>query len=361
MTQPVVQRVATWGIPIVGVLVAAASWGRHVPTPLAVLVGVLLAACVLVSVFHAESVAHRVGQPLSSLVLAISVTIIEVALVATLMITGGPDKASLARDTVFAAVMITCNGIVGVCLLVATRRSPHAVFNPEGTGASLAAITLLASMTLVLPTFTVTSPGPTFTTPQLLFAATASLVIYALYVYVQTVRHRDDFVSADDGASSGSPPPQSLPVSLALLLASLIAVVGLSKAVSPALESAVTAGGLPLSFVGVVIAILVLLPEGVTAVRMAQARRDTGDVQGALNLSYGSAMASIGLTIPAIALVSLWLHGPLLLGLGPTQLVLLALTVVISMLTVAPGRATPLQAGIHLTLFAGFIVMAASP
>jgi len=355
-------RPVTWGMPMLGVLVAAASWGRDLPTFAAVLAGVLLAACVLVSVFHAEAVAHRVGQPLSSLVLAVAVTVIEVALVATLMITGGPDKASLARDTVFAAVMITCNGIVGVCLLVATRRAPHAVFNAEGTGGSLAAITMVASMTMVLPTFTVTSPGPTFTAGQLLFAATASLVIYALFVYVQTVRHPDTFVSADDETSSGTQPPDStLVTSLLLLVAALVAVVGLSKAVSPALESAVSAGGLPLSFVGVVIAILVLLPEGVTAVRMSHARRDTGDVQGAFTLAYGSAMASIGLTIPAIAVVSLWLHGPLLLGLGPTQLVLLAMTVATSILTVAPGRATLLQAGIHLTLFAGFIVMAASP
>jgi len=374
-------RSLTWVVPLLGVVLVVPTWGRDLPLGL-MLVGVVLVGCVLSAVYHAEVVAHRVGEPFGSLVLAVAVTVIEVALIVTLMLTGGSDKAALARDTVFAAVMITCNGIVGGSLLVATRRGRRAVFSAEGSGAALGSIAVLATLSLALPTFTTSTRGPTFTSTQLAFAAVASLVVYGLYVFVLTVRHREQFLPvavdpasdpASDPAVGGVPAPDdaelfgeqhpdppgagTMAASATLLLVALVGVVGLSKAVSPAIEDAVRAGGLPLSFVGVVIALLVLLPEGLAAMRAAS----RGQVQTSINLAYGSAMASIGLTIPAIALVSHWLDGPLLLGLGPTQLVFLALTVVVSTLTVAPGRATLLQAGVHLTVFAGFLVLAASP
>jgi Ca2+:H+ antiporter len=309
-------------------------------------------------------VAHRVGEPFGSLVLAVAVTIIEVALIVALMADGSAKSATLARDTVFAAVMITCNGVVGLSLLVASIRHRIAVFNPEGTGAALATVATLATLSLVLPTFTTSKPGPEFSAVQLTFAAVSSLVLYGLFVATQTVRHRDYFlpmtrqgqvIHTDDHAEA--PSARTAALSLGLLGLALIGVVGLAKGVSPTIESGVAAAGMPQAVVGVVIALLVLLPETIAALRSA--RRDR--VQTSLNLAYGSSLASIGLTIPAVALASVWLTGPLVLGLGAVHMVLLALTVVVSSLTVVPGRATPLQGGVHLVLLAAYLELAVNP
>ena len=361
-------------MPVLGVLALAATWGRDLGTVFVVLVAVVLAGAVLAAVHHAEVVAHRVGEPFGSLVLAVAVTVIEVALIVTLMVSGGKGSASLARDTVFAALMITTTGIVGLSLLVGARRFHVTLFNAEGSGAALATVTTLGTLSLVLPTFTTSQPGPEFSPAQLTFAALASLALYVMFVLTQTVRHRDFFLpvaqtehNGDDGngddengdEAGHAPPPTSRAAltSLGLLLVSLVAVVGLAKVESPAIEGAVAAVGFPPSFVGVVIALLVLLPETLAAVRAAR----RGRIQTSLNLAYGSAMASIGLTIPTIALASIWLDGPLVLGLGATQLVLLVLTVVVSVLTVVPGRATRLQGGVHLVLLAAFLFLAVNP
>jgi Ca2+:H+ antiporter len=260
--------------------------------------------------------------------------------------------------------MITCNGIVGICLLTGSLRRGLAVFNPEGTGAALATVATVATLSLVLPTFTTSEPGPRFSPAQLTFAAIASLGLYGLFVAVQTVRHRDYFLPITtageviDTEEHAAPPPARIALlSLGLLIVALVAVVGNAKAVSPAVESGVIAARLPQTVVGVVIALLVLLPETLAAIRAA--RRDR--VQTSLNLAYGSALASIGLTIPTIAVASAWLDIPLLLGLGATQTVLLALTVLTGILTVVPGRATPLQGGVHLALFTAFLVLAVNP
>jgi Ca2+:H+ antiporter len=270
--------------------------------------------------------------------------------------------------------MITCNGIVGLSLLVATLKGRIAVFNAAGSGAALATIAALATLSLVLPTFTTSSPGPTFSGFQLAFAALASIGLYALFVFVQTVRHRDYFLPPeslegdagdDSGAAAGAdadahaerPSLRVAWTSAALLGLSLVGVIGLAKGVSPSIERAVRDAGLPVAVVGVVIALLVLLPESMAAVRAAR----RGNVQTSLNLAYGSAMASIGLTIPAIAVASRWMAGPLELGLSPVEMVLLALTVLVGVLTVTPGRATLLQGGVHLAIFSGFLVLAISP
>ncbi|WP_067469968.1 calcium:proton antiporter [Nocardia amamiensis] len=351
-------------VPILAFLALAATWGRGLPGIAVVIVVVALVGAVLAAVHHAEVVARRVGEPFGSLVLAIAVTVIEVALIVTLMTSGGDKTSTLARDTVFAAVMITCNGIFGLALLVGAVRRRVAFFNAEGTGAALATVATLATLSLVLPTFTTSKPGPEFSPAQLAFAAVASLALYGLFVMVQTVRHPDDFlpveadgVVTEDDEYAERPGVRSAVSSLALLFVALICVVGLAKVVSPAVESAVDSAGLPQSAVGVVIALVVLLPETLAAVRAA--RRD--QVQISLNLALGSAMASIGLTIPAIAVASIWLDGPLVLGLGATQMVLLALTVVVGGLTVVPGRATLLQGGVHLALFSAFVFLAVSP
>jgi Ca2+:H+ antiporter len=351
-------------VPVLALVVLALTWGRYLPTVLTVLVAVVLIGAVLAAVHHAEVVAHRVGEPYGSLVLAVAVTVIEVALIVTLMVSGGDDTASLARDTVFAAVMITCNGIVGLSLLLGALRHGVVSFNAEGSGAALATVTTLAVLSLVLPTFTTAESGPEFSPSQLAFAAVASLVLYGAFVLTQTVRHRDFFlpVTADGEVleeDSHAEPPSSRAAltSLGLLMVALVAVVGLAKVESPAIEDAVAAAGAPQSFVGVVIALLVLLPESIAAAKAARRNR----LQNSLNLAFGSAMASIGLTIPVIAVATIWLDGPLLLGLGSTQMVLLAVTVVTAVLTVVPGRATRLQGAVHLALLASFVFLAVNP
>ena len=351
-------------VPVLAVVVLGAAWGRQLPGAMVALVTVLLGGAVLAAVHHAEVVAHRVGEPYGSLVLAIAVTVIEVALIVTLMIGGAGAAETLARDTVFAAVIITCNGIVGLSILAGTRAGSVVSFNAEGSGAALATVTTLATLSLVVPTFTTSTPGPQFTPAQLAFAAVTALALYGLFVALQTGRHRDYFlpvsargvlVEADEHAAP--PSTRAAVSSLLLLVVALVAVVGDAKLVSPTVERAVSAAGLPLSVVGVIIALLILLPETLAAVRAAR----RGRMQISLNLAFGSAMASIGLTIPTIAVVSIWLPMSLHLGLGATHIVLLALTCLVAVLTVVPGRATLLQAGVHLALLAAYLFLAVSP
>ncbi|MFG2111734.1 calcium:proton antiporter [Streptomyces sp. NPDC048718] len=353
----------TWG-PVVAAIGLAFGWGHdHLPGFAVALIVLCLFAAVLAAVHHAEVIALRVGEPYGSLVLAVAVTVIEVGLIVTLMIGGGDKATSYARDTVFAAVMITCNGIVGLALLVAALRNRTAVFNAEGSGGELAVVCTLTTMTMVLPAFTTTHPGPQFSAPQLGFAAVASLLLYGVFVGVQTVRHRDYFLPVtrpgQQGDEEHAPPPSAKLawISLGLLLVALIAVVGNAKLVSPTIEEAVATAGLPKAVVGVVIAMMVLLPETLAAVRAA--RRDR--MQTSMNLAYGSAIASIGLTIPTIALASIWLEGPLILGLDPLHMVLFVLTAVVSALTVVPGRANLLQGSVHLSLFAAFVFLSFTP
>ncbi|MFG2516825.1 calcium:proton antiporter [Streptomyces sp. NPDC048584] len=368
MTARLRSLAAQWTVlvPVFAVVLLILTWGRELPGWVVVMVTLILAGAVLAAVHHAEVVAHRVGEPFGSLVLAVAVTVIEVALIVTLMIDGGDKSATLARDTVFAAVMITVNGILGLSLLVGSLRHGTAVFNSEGTGAALATVATLATLSLVLPTFTTSKPGPEFSTVQLSFAAVSSLILYALFVATQTVRHRDYFLPivrqsegrpSDEEEHAEAPSTRTAMISLGLLGLALIGVVGLAKGVSPTIESGVDAAGLPHSVVGVIIALLVLLPETIAAVRASRRNQ----VQTSMNLALGSAMASIGLTIPAVALASLWLPGPLVLGLGDTHMVLLALTMVVGALTVVPGRATPLQGGVHLVLLAAYLELALNP
>ena len=353
------RRWTTW-MPVIAMVALVLTWGRH-PGPLILaLEAILLAGAVLSAVTHAEVIAHRVGEPFGSLVLAVAVTVIEVAMIVTLMISGKGDTSTLARDTVFAAVMITMNGIVGLSLLVGARKYSLAVFNPEGSGSALGSVILLSSLTLVLPRFTTSEPGPELAYSQLIFVAVASLAVYGWFVFTQTIRHRDFFLPpgmGDEESHAGPPSRRATIASSVLLPVSLIAVVGLTKVESPALEAGVAWLGFPPSFVGVVIAIMVLLPESIAAVKAAARNR----TQVSLNLGYGSAMASIGLTIPTLAIASHWLPGQLNLGLQPIQIVLLITSAVVAVLTVVPGRAKTLHAGLHLVLLAAFLFLAVVP
>jgi Ca2+:H+ antiporter len=289
------------------------------------------------------------------------VTVIEVSLIVTLMVSDTKGSESLARDSVFAVVMIAGNGIVGISLVLDALRNRVSTFNAEATATMLATVATLVTLTLVLPTFTTSAPGPQFSAAQLTFAALASLALYAVFVVVQTIRHREDFVPQRgqelELRAPARPTTRGTVASLALLVVALVGVVGLAKVESPAIADAVESIGAPASAVGVVLALLVLLPEGITAIH--RARND--EVQTSLNLAYGSAIASIGLTIPAIALASIWLDGRLILGLDNAQIVLFALTVVLGGLTVLPGRATLQEGAVHLAVFAAFLVLAVNP
>jgi Ca2+:H+ antiporter len=348
-------------VPLAALVFLAVVWERDVGDAALAAGALLLGGSVLAAVHHAEVVAHRVGEPFGSLALAVAVTVIEVGLIVTLMVGGGPETSTLARDTVFAAVMITCNGILGLAVVVAALRDRVASFNAEGTATALGTVVTLATLSLVLPRFTTGEPGPEFSPGQLAFAAVASLALYVLFLVVQTVRHRDYFLPVGEhiGPEEHAAPPTNRQTagSLGLLAVALVAVVGLAKVESPAIERAVDVVDAPQSAVGVVIALLVLAPESLAAYR--NARR--GRVQTSFNLALGSAMASIGLTIPTIAVASIWLEGPLELGLEPTQIVLLALTAVVGALTVLPGRATVQEGGIHLAVLAAFLFLAFNP
>ncbi len=357
-------------LPFVGLAVTALTWGSNPPVLIALLLVALHVALVLVSVGHAEAIARRVGEPFGTLVLALAVTVIEVSLIVTLMATEGPKAATLARDTVFAAIMIVCNGVVGGSILVRARQSRVVKFSEQGANALLGTVVTMATLSLVLPTFTSSTDGPTFSPSQLAFSAIAAASVYAVFVFVQTVSHRWMFLSpealadeSDDESSHISPhapregKAEGLVIRSALLLVGLVGVVGLAKTLAPRIEDAVVWMGAPQTFVGVVIAVMILLPESITAFRVAA----RGEMQTSLNLSLGSALASIGLTIPGIAIATVWLDGPVVLGLNSKEIVLLALTAVVGSLTFGSGRATVLQGVHHITIFAAFVFLTLVP
>jgi Ca2+:H+ antiporter len=318
-----------------------------------------LLASVLAAVHHAEVVAHRVGEPYGTLVLALAVTVIEVALIVSLMLAGGPSTSALARDTVFAAVMLILNGMVGLCLLMGGSRFKEQTFSLLGVSASLATLAAISVLTLVLPNYTTTASGPVYSPSQLAFIAVVSLVLYGTFVLVQTVRHRDYFlpsdatgkVAGDEEIHAAPPSNKAAGLSALLLLVCLVAVVLLAKGLAPTIEAAVAALGAPKALVGVIIAAVVLLPEGVAALRAARANR----LQTSLNLALGSALASIGLTIPAVAIVSLLTGWTLTLGLDTKSSVLLLLSLFVTSLSLGTGRTTVLQGTVHLVIFAVYL------
>ena len=352
----------TWFLPVVsfGLLIAAAAAG--VGALLALLCGAALLGTVIAAVHHAEVIAHRVGEPFGTLVLALAVTVIEASLILSMMVAGGADMATLPRDTIYAATMIICNGVVGICLLVGGLAHREQSFRLEGAGAGMAALVAMSTLTLALPVFTTTAPGATYySTSQLLFVAAMSAALWAVFVFVQTVRHRDYFipvVNASDPEAHAQPPTRRAAwMSFAVLLLALVTIVGLAKVLSPTIESAVESAGAPRAVVGIIIAMLVLLPEAWAAARAARADR----LQTSMNLAIGSALACIGLTIPVVVLAALLYDLPLILGLGAKDLVLLAVTFVVSAFTLGTGRTNMMQGAIHLVIFAAFVFLAFVP
>jgi Ca2+:H+ antiporter len=341
------------------VLVAALVW----PDQGALLVVCLaaLVAAVVAAVHHAEVVAHRVGEPFGTLILALAVTVIEAALVLSMMLAGGENSAAVARDTIYSAVMIICNGVVGLCLLVGGLRYREQVFRVEGTGSGLAALAALSTLVLVTSTLTTSAPGGAYTNAQLGFVALSSLALWLVFVFIQTVRHRDYFLpldSREDETAHAAPPTvRATWLSTGFLVVSLFAVVGLAKALSPAIERMVRGAGAPMAVVGVVIAMIVLLPETWAAVRAARVNR----LQTSMNLAIGSAMASIGLTVPVVVVAAIAFRLPLVLGLSANAIALLALTFIVGSITLGSGRTNLMQGAIHLVVFAAYLFLTLVP
>ena len=327
------------------------------------LMGATLIGAVLSAVHHAEVIAHKTGEPYGTLVLSISVTIIEVSLIISMMLTGHEGSEFIARDAVFATVMIVINGVIGLCIFVGGLKHHEMSFRNEGTNSALAVLTALATFILVMPMVTVSTPGPDFTKSQLAFAGIASFSLYVAFLLFQTITHRDYYLPNVEGKREDSSEHAAKPgnsktaVSAALLLLSLIAVVGLAEALSPAIEEGVKAAGAPKTVVGIAIAMLVLLPEGFAAVRASRANR----LQSSLNLALGSALASIGLTIPTVAAIAIFFDLQLSLGITSLNMVLMYLSFFIGALTLAIGRTTLVQGVVHLIIFFEYLFLSLVP
>jgi Ca2+:H+ antiporter len=328
-----------------------------------ILMSITLIGGVLAAVHHAEVIAHKTGEPYGSLVLAICVTVIEVSLIISMMLTGHEGSQFIARDAVFATVMIVMNGVIGLCIFIGGLKHHEMSFRNEGTNSALAVLTALATFILIMPIVTVSTPGPDFTKSQLAFAGTACFALYIAFLFFQTVSHRDYYLpkavdqKTDVNFHADKPSNLKTAVSGLLLVLSLIVVVGLAELLSPAIEAGVEAAGAPKTIVGIAIALLVLLPEGFAAVRAARANR----LQSSLNLALGSALASIGLSIPAIAAIAIFFDLPLSLGISNLNMTLMYLSFFIGALTLAIGRTTLLQGVVHLIIFFEYLFLSLVP
>jgi Ca2+:H+ antiporter len=324
----------------------------------AVLLLVILFGTVFAAVHHAEVIAQKIGEPYGTLLLTLAVTVIEVALIATIML-GEKPVPTLARDTVFAVVMIVCNGLVGICILIGGLRYREQDVQVSGSSLYLSVLFVMATITLIMPNYTLTTPGPSYSAAQLGFVSVVTLILYGVFLYTQTIRHRDYFISdaagdADDGAHLSS---RMLAMSMALLLVSLLAVVLLAKKFSLVVDAGTAMIGAPPAFAGVLVALLILLPESVAAISAAR----KNDLQKSINLALGSSLATIGLTIPAVAVAAYALDKQLVLGLDAQAMVLLLLTFILSMLTFGTGRTNILFGLVHLVVFAVFVFLVFVP
>jgi Ca2+:H+ antiporter len=353
----------TWVAPCLASILLVLKFADLVPAKapvVLVLAAILLGASVFAAVHHAELLALKLGEPFGSILLAVAVTVIEVGLIVSLMLSGSQGSESVARDTIFSAVMIVLNGVIGLCLVLGGQRHFEQTFQLQGASSALAVLGTLAVLALILPNYTLSAVGPYYSSVQLAFVGVMSLALWGIFVFVQTVRHRDYFL---DVADQGADEPHEVPggkialLSLALLFVSLAVVVLLAKTLSSPLEQAVAAANLPSSFVGVIIAAIVLLPEGIAAVKSARVDR----LQNSINLSLGSAIASIGLTIPTVGALSLLLDRKLVLGIAAANMTLLVLTLFMSTLTLGTGRTTVLQGAVHLVIFSVFLLISAFP
>ena len=356
---------SAWIFPALAVALFAVATGlglSFTPSPgglvFAVALLSILFGTVFAAVHHAEVIAERIGEPYGTLLLTLAVTIIEVALIATIMLGDKPVPA-LARDTVFAVVMIVCNGLVGLCIFIGGLRYREQDFQVSGANLYLSVLFVMATITLIMPNYTLTAPGPIYSAAQLGFVSIVTIILYGGFLYTQTIRHRDYFISDAAGAGDDGAPMSNrmLALSIALLLVSLLAVVLLAKKFSLVVDVVTAKIGAPPAFAGVLVALLILLPEGVAAISAAR----KNDLQKSINLALGSSLATIGLTIPAVAVAAYALDRQLVLGLNLQEMVLLVLTFILSMLTFGTGRTNILFGLVHLVVFAVFIFLVFAP
>ena len=349
------KKILNWTLwlPVVAWLAYFLGWANG-SLVFQLLTGALLIGSVLSAVHHSEVIAEKVGEPFGTIVLAIAITIIEVALIITLMISGGEKAVYLARDTVFSAVMLILNAIIGICILVGSAKHFEQFFRRASVNTALVSLIAILVLTLILPNYTTSVSGPSYSEVQMIFIAFACLTIYGAFLLVQTVRHRNYFLSE---SADGEPAPHQVPstqktlISLVFLLLGLGVVVLLAKAFSPTIEGAVIEAGLPTSLVGVLIAAVVLLPEGMAAIKAAR----KNNIQTSLNLALGSALASIGLTIPSVVVVSRFFDLKVVLGLDTKSMILLGLSVFTVMLSLSKGKTNILYGVVLLVNLVAYV------
>lgn len=326
---------------------------------------VFLGVAVMSSVHHAEVIAHKIGEGLGTLVLALCVTIIEVGLIVSLMnqSTASAEASALARDTVFAAVMIITNGMVSLCLILGGAKYKEQEFQVQGSKSLLVVLITLSLLVFVLPNYTTTTSVGTYNLPQMLFIAAICVLLYLLFILFQTKTHKAYF-EAVDTTSDISPIQQNQEItktdawlSFISLCVSLVAVIGLAKLISPLIEQGVAYVGAPKSMVGLLIAGIVLLPETWAAINSARANR----LQTSLNLALGSGIASIALTIPTVIVFSLFTNQTLILGLDSKNMVFMLMTFMVGMITLGTGKATLLQGAVHGVILLTYFVMSFIP
>jgi Ca2+:H+ antiporter len=317
----------------------------------------LLFAIMMLAAFavvrHADCLAEIFGEPFGTLILTFAITAIEVLMIAAVMLTG-PKESTLARDTMFAVVMIVFNGMAGIALLVGGLRYHEQTYNLQGANAFLAVIVPLAVLGLVLPNFT-SAPGPTFSTLHEGFLMLMSVGLYAVFLAIQTLRHRHYFVTRDEIEEQVPPLTDLRPAAYhgTLLVLYIVPIVLLSKKVAVPIDYGVRVLDASSALVGMLVAVLVLAPESLAAVRAALANQ----MQRSINLLLGSVLASISLTIPAVLAIGMLTERTVVLGLEAVDVILLLLTLAMATLTYASGRTNILLGAVHILLFCAYIVL----
>jgi Ca2+:H+ antiporter len=344
-------------LPVLGVV----TWlgvGKTDSAVLALVLAAVLLGNVISAVHHAEVIALRIGEPLGTLVLALAVTVIEVGMIVALMMGGEPNPA-LMRDSIHAVVMLVLHGLAGLCIVVCALYHREPEFHVAGANAFLSVLIPMAVLVLVMPNFAAAAPGPFYSNLQIIFVSVACLVLYGAFLFIQTGWHRAYFmpVGDDDDGSTELPSIRIVLTSSALLPVALVCVVLLAKSLTPTLEAALAAAQAPVAVTGILIAAIVLLPESVAAVRAAARNR----LQSSINLTLGSGVASIGLTVPTVAIVAHYIDQPLQLGISPSNSLLMGLGVLIAIITYGTGRTNVLAGVVHLTLLAAYLFLTFVP
>jgi Ca2+:H+ antiporter len=359
------RRTIAYALPVAALLLAAVLQlgvvsAGHAAAPVRIVLSLLAIGLVFATVFvalhHAEAIAHRIGEPYGTLVLTLAVTTIEVSVIVSMMLHGS-NNPTLARESVFSTVMIVCGGVVGLCLTLGGLRHKHQALKRQGTNAYLSMLTALAVLTLVLPNYTLTVGHGNFSPAQLAFVSVLSVLLYGSFVYAQMGSHREDFIEelAEPGDGKHNAGKGGIAANVAMLFIGLAGIVLLAEDIAAGVEDALVALEVSQAdaIVGAFIATLVLMPESLAAIRASL----RNELQRSLNIALGSACATIGLTIPAVAVASLITGRELTLGLGSGDTVLLFLGLGVSIISFGTGRTTVLTGLVHLVVFCAYVFL----